>query len=184
MHDRPEQWSRARKRVRQALDESTEWYGPDSPLTLELMVLRGRTLSNDSKHSEALTVLTDTEGRIVRVLGKEHPLALRARQCVGLATMGCQRWKAASDVFDQLLPRQDAVLGRRHPESQLTRFQLGACLLKQNDVKRAKPLIEEAAPFVRAQLGPLQQWATVGNAHARVPGPLLRLVNFLDRNAG
>jgi hypothetical protein len=185
MRAKPERWLHATKRVRQALDESTEWYGSDNPLTLELMVLRGRTLINNGEHREALGVLAEAERRTAAVLGAEHPLALRARQWTGLATMGCRDWKAATDVFEQLLPRQDAVLGRGHPESQLTRFQLGACLLRQNNLKRAKPFLDEAAPVLREQHGPLQQWATmaaVGKALTRVPGPLLRIINFLDKN--
>jgi hypothetical protein len=187
MRGKPEQWLHATKRVRQACDESTEWYGADNPLTLDLMVLRGRTLSNNGEHLEALAVLMEAEQRIGGVLGAEHPLALRARQWIGLATMGRNDWKAAVSVFDQLLPRHVTVLGRRHPESQLTRFQLGACLLKLNDLKRARPLLHEAAPVLRQQQGPLQQWATmatVGDFLTWVPSPLLRFVNFLDRGSG
>jgi hypothetical protein len=170
MHGEPEQWAHATKRVRLALAESAEWYGPDSPLTLELMVLQGRTLVHNSEYGRALGFLAEAEQRTAAVFGDDHPLALRARQWTGLATMGRKDWKAAAAVFERLLPRQDAVLGREHPESQLTRFQLGTCLLNQNSLKRARPLLDEAVPVLRAHNGPLLQWMTtslVGKARTR-----------------
>jgi hypothetical protein len=66
-----------------------------------------------------------------------------------------------------LLPRQDAVLGRGHPESQLTRFQLGLCLLKQNNLKRARPLLDEATPALREHHGPLRLWAMMPTGRRR-----------------
>ncbi|CAM3802955.1 TIR domain-containing protein [Kibdelosporangium persicum] len=187
MRVRPEQWSHATKRLQEALDESTEWYGPDDPLTLELMVLRGRTLSRDEEHRKAVAVLADAHRRASAALGEDHPLSLRARQWTGLVTMGSQRWEAAADLFERLLPRQDAVLGRCHPESQFTRFHLGACLLRRNDLKKARLLLDEAVPVLHAHQGPLRQWTVIvtgGDACTRVPNPLRRFVNFLDKSVG
>jgi hypothetical protein len=167
VHGAPDRWIQVTKRVRQELTKSTEWYGTDSPLTLELMVLLGRTLINSGEHGEARGVLAEAERRTAALLGGEHPLALRARQWTGSAAMGLREWKAATAVFRQLLPRQDAVLGRGHPESQLTRFQLGLCLLKQNNLKRARPLLDEATPALREHHGPLRLWAMMPTGRRR-----------------
>jgi hypothetical protein len=159
VRSRRETWLHATKQLRRALADSTEWYGPDNPLTLELQVLHGQSLHNNSQTRDALTVLADAENRITTTLGPQHPLALRARQWAGLARMGLADWQAAAGVFAELLPRQDAVLGRPHPESQLTRFQLGICLAKLRDLTRARPLIHESSRALAGQHGPFQQWA-------------------------
>ncbi|NGY65344.1 TIR domain-containing protein [Lentzea sp. NEAU-D13] len=183
MSARPLEWDQAVKQVRRALDESTEWFGPDNPLTLELHVLRGQTLHNNSRHAEALEVLADAERLIAGNLGADHPLRLKARQWTGLSTMGLEDWAGAVAIFDELLPRQTAVLGRGHPEAQLTRFQLGICLAKTNVLERARPLIIEARQVLVEQHGPWQQWASmarVGSALTKIPKPLWKIFNALD----
>ncbi|WNV83917.1 toll/interleukin-1 receptor domain-containing protein [Umezawaea sp. Da 62-37] len=183
MRARPREWDQAVKQVRRALDESTEWFGPDNPLTLELHVLRGQTLHNNSRHAEALEVLADAERRIADSLGDDHPLRFKARQWTGLSTMGLGDWASAVVIFDELLPRQTAVLGRGHPESQLTRFQLGICLAKIDVLDRARPLIAEAKKVLVEQHGPWQQWASiarVGSVVTSIPKPLWKVFNALD----
>ncbi|MEU4806209.1 TIR domain-containing protein [Actinosynnema sp. NPDC023587] len=183
MRARPVEWGQAVKQVRRALDESTEWLGRDHPLTLELLVLRGQTLHNNSRHGEALTELADAEERIASRLGADHPLRLKARQWTGLSTMGLEDWSGAAVIFDELLPRQTAVLGRGHPESQLTRFQLGICLAKGNELDRARPLIAESRQVLVEQHGPWQQWASMartGNLLIKMPKPVWKFFNSLD----
>ncbi|MET8758817.1 toll/interleukin-1 receptor domain-containing protein [Lentzea sp. NPDC004782] len=180
---RPQEWQLATKKVARAFAESVDWYGKDNPLTLELQVLHGLTLHNNSRPSEALEVLTEAENRIRTSLGPRHPLAMRARLYIGLATANKGDWPGARQIYEDLLPRHVAVLGRRHPESQLTRFQLGACLLKLHELDRARQLIDEAAPVLVAQHGPWQQWASMAQVAQKLlllPGPLLRFANTLD----
>ncbi len=172
---RPTQWQQASKRVGRALAESREWYGEDSLLTLDLAVLYGQTMQNNSRSDAARRELVGTEERIAAAAGPDHPLALRARQWIGLATMGLKDWRGAVEVFDSLLPRQNRVLGRRHPDSQLTRFQLGACLGMRNegdDLLRARVLIDEAKDVLRDQHGPWHEWAMMawtGSVLTRLP---------------
>ncbi|MET9225425.1 toll/interleukin-1 receptor domain-containing protein [Lentzea sp. NPDC003310] len=180
---RTREWELATKKVARALAESVEWYGPDNPLTLDLQVLHGLTLHNNSRPGDALKVLTDAEKRIHASLGPRHPLALRARLYTGLATANKGDWAGARKIYEDLLPRHAEALGRRHPEAQLTRFQLGVCLLKAHELDLARELIDEAAPVLVAQHGAWQQWASmarVAQGLLRLPGPLLRLASTIE----
>lgn len=180
---RTQEWQLATKKVAGALAESVAWYGKDNPLTLDLQVLHGLTLHNNSRPSDALEVLTEAERRIHASLGPRHPLALRARLYIGLATANRGDWAGARKIYEDLLPRHAEVLGRQHPESQLTRFQLGVCLLKAHELDRARKLIDEAAPVLVAQHGTWQQWASmarVAQGLLRLPGPLLRLASTIE----
>ncbi|GLZ39092.1 toll/interleukin-1 receptor domain-containing protein [Actinokineospora sp. NBRC 105648] len=137
--------------LRRATADSSRWYGPDDPLTLELRVLSGQALRQASRPADALVVLAEARRRISAAVGAEHPLALRAGQTIGLATTDLADWTAAAGVFDELLPRQCAVLGRGHPDSQLTRFHLGVCLIRLDQPERAEPLIHEARAVLAEQ---------------------------------
>jgi tetratricopeptide repeat protein len=178
--NRSTEWLQATKHVKRVLQESVEWYGPDNPLTLELQVLYGLTLQKNSERPEARDVLADAERRIAANLGPDHPLALRARLWTGLAT---DDWQAASRIFEELLPRHVAVLGRNHPESQLTRYHLGISLAKLNDLKRARPLIAESAKVLSTEHTRWQLWssmANMANVLVNMPPGMWRFFNWLD----
>ncbi|WP_394621366.1 TIR domain-containing protein [Lentzea sp. JNUCC 0626] len=180
---RPQEWQLATKKVARALAESADWFGEDNPLTLELQVLHGLTLHNNSRPADALEVLIEAEQRIHASLGPRHPLAMRVRLYIGLATANKDDWAGARKIYENLLPLHAEVLGRRHPEAQLTRFQLGVCLLKAHELDRARTLIDEAAPVLVAQHGVWQQWASmarVAQGLLRLPGPLLRLAGTIE----
>jgi hypothetical protein len=153
---RPDRWFQVSRRIKRVLDESAEWFGPDNPLTLDLMVLYGQALVDGSRPLDAFAVLADAEARAARSLGGDHPLALRIRQCTGLATMGLADWPAAATIFEDLLRRQDSVLGRQHPDSRLTRTRLAEC--------RARSTGRPAPARVLT----------------RMPSALLRVVNRVD----
>ncbi|ONI70528.1 hypothetical protein ALI144C_48720 [Actinosynnema sp. ALI-1.44] len=155
----PDRLTRVIRRVRAELHRSTKWYGSDSPLSLELMVLHGRALIGSGEHGKALDALADAQRRAAAALGGEHPFTLRTIQWTGLATMGRGDWKTATEVFEQVLTRQIAVLGSGHPESQLTRFHLSRCLLRQHKLKRARPFLDQVTPALRDRQGALRQWA-------------------------
>lgn len=187
---KPLVWRQACGRLKTALAESCEWYGEDNPLTLNLAVLYGQSLQASSRPGEARQELTVALTRIEESIGPEHPLALRALQWAGLATMGLKDWHNAVLRFENLLPRQDTVLGRLHPDSQLTRFQLGVCLCvrgERADRKRAQAMIDEAKETLRDQHGPWHQWSTtawVGSLYSRLPSWVWRTYRRWDVRGG
>jgi hypothetical protein len=186
MRAKPVAWRQASKRVKNALAESRDWYGEDNPLTLNLAVLYGQSLQASSQSDAARDELTAAVTRIEESLGPEHPLALRALQWTGLAMMGGKEWHKAVLLFENLLPRQNSVLGREHPDCQLTRFQLGVCLRMRGehaDRKRAQGLIDEAKDALRDQHGPWHQWSTmawVGSLYSRLPTWVWRTFRWWD----
>ncbi|RKT54075.1 tetratricopeptide repeat protein [Saccharothrix australiensis] len=169
---RDKEWERSVRRIGALRADYEQRYGPDSPLTLNLLVMEGRARVGHGRPRRALELLTDVGPRIARVLGEQHPLGYRVRHATAQchAQLGDDARHRA--ILEDLLPRQVAALGRRHPDSLVTRLDLGLARVAAGDRARGRPLVDEAARELRA-LGwtepALRAWVTAVYSHLPTP---------------
>jgi len=132
-----------------------------------------------------MEMLARAEAAIIRVLGEEHPVRYRARHGIALAHAQLSDYERSAAVLRDLLDRQIATLGRHHPDSLLTRLDLGVALLMSRRHAEARPLIDEAERELHRQFG----WSTELAFRAKVtrflghvlPAPAWELYKLYDR---
>ncbi|WP_018685090.1 tetratricopeptide repeat protein [Actinokineospora enzanensis] len=137
----------------QATADSTAHHGPDHPLTSKTLVLQAIALNLDRHHTEAAHLLAAANARIAAKFAQNHPLALRAQHWTAQATAAQGDHRTAADLLEDLLPRQETVLGPDHPDTGLTRFTWGVSLIAIGE-RRGSRLTAAAERVLRHRHGP------------------------------
>ena len=122
-------------------------FGDDSPVTLRMRYLFAMSLGEAGHYySEALllfqALLPDQE----RVIGKDHPDTMRARNSIAAYTGYTGDAAGALALFHALLPDNERVLGKDHPDTLTTRNNIAHWTGESGDAAGALALFQALSP--------------------------------------
>ncbi|MBB5960199.1 tetratricopeptide (TPR) repeat protein [Saccharothrix tamanrassetensis] len=143
-------WERSAQRIGELRADYERRYGPDSPLTLNLLVMEGKAIVSRGRPRQALELLAEVGARVARVLGEDHPLHYRVRHATAQCHGQLDDHERQGAILEDLLPRQVAALGRTHPDSLATRLDLGLCHVMTDRIAEGNRMMSEASRELRA----------------------------------
>ena len=116
----------------------------DTETTAYLLNRAGLFLLNQGQPVRAAGYLRRALASSVRVLGKDHPHTLAARNDLAHAYQAAGDLGRAIPLYEQALADRQRVLGRHHPDTLAARNNLASAYRAAGDLGRAIPLYERA----------------------------------------
>jgi len=129
-------------------------FGPDDPMTLDVLVRVARVLFMQRKHGQAAILMERYSESLGRLLGDEHPRYLSSRYQLANALTESGNYQEAQGVIDDALLRQRTILGSDHPETALTVSAGLRLYVRTGHWQLAEQFGREALAIAQRTLGP------------------------------
>jgi tetratricopeptide (TPR) repeat protein len=173
-----DEWTRAEQQAHEQRDQYRASHGPNNVLTLTAAVQHSYILVSLGKRDDGRAELAALRPALVGRLGERHPLTLRATFLSGLVHAQLQQYGQARPLYEQALAGQRSVLGRRHPHTLRTQYELAIALRLTGD-DGWLPMMTEVAALAPAAVGRINDLYT----QAQIALRLLRLPTWAIRAA-
>ncbi|MEO6087092.1 MAG: TIR domain-containing protein [Umezawaea sp.] len=171
-----EDWSNAEVKLRELVATARLTFGPTNPRTLRIAVAHLRALVGRGAPSKVVEEYSHLPEELAEHLGADHRLHLRALFLLGQALGQQCEYEAASKFYRRALAGQEASLGRAHPETLRTRYELGVEQLTLGDRQAGRDAMHAVLRDVGQEVG----WRNDLHSQARV---VLALSTFLPAAA-
>jgi tetratricopeptide (TPR) repeat protein len=173
-----DEWIRAEQQAREQRDQYRASHGPNNVLTLTAAVQHTYILVSLGRRDDGRAELATLQPALAGRLGERHPLTLRAMFLSGLIHGQLQQYAQARPLYEQALAGQRSVLGRRHPHTLRTQYELAIALRLTGD-GGWQPMMAEVAALAPAAVGRVNDLYT----QAKIALQLLRLPTWAIRAA-
>jgi tetratricopeptide (TPR) repeat protein len=144
---------RAERQLRALHNRYQRSLGRADPLTLAAGVEWGLALLQLGRPRAAREALTRSEHAVVRWLGPDDPLRLRALYGLALASSRLGEYTHARDLLAFVCTRQRAQLGAHHPDSLESQLEYGIARYLTGDAEGARLAFDEAARELSSAAG-------------------------------
>ncbi len=139
---------------RRAMQMSQRHFGPDFPITLDLLSWYAGSLSKVGHYSEALALNLELLADRERVYGPEHPDVAASLNNLAELYKAQGQYTRAEPLFQRALAIVEKALGPEHPDVAVHLNNLALLYEAQGQYAQAEPLVQRSLAIWEKALGP------------------------------
>ncbi|MGE3181430.1 MAG: protein kinase, partial [Phycisphaerae bacterium] len=142
----------AQKNLTEAIDIATRAYGPDRPITLELLFYLGRATTSLGDEETAQRYYLQALAGQEKVLGLGHPDTINTMRRLSWSALRSNDLATVEMLANRLASARDRSLGAEASPGRVTAL-VAHLALKRGDAKQAMAIIEEAIERTEKTIG-------------------------------